>query len=149
MRVLAEVVIWWAVLLGVWLMSLNAFSYEELGTAAGLALPCAFAARAARIAARGRWRVRPHWARWLPHLPVAVLHDTVAVLRLATKRDRPEDDSFDEVPLDGGQQVAHEALATAVVSSAPGSVVVDAKDNRLCVHHLPIGETGLSRAVRE
>lgn len=149
MRVLAEVVVWWAVLLGVWLMSLNAFSFAELGTAAGLALPCAFAARAARLAAGGRWRIRLRWARWLAHLPWAVLHDTAAVLRLATKPDRPEDDSFDEVPLGAGPHAGHEALATATVSGTPGSVVVDARDNRLCVHRLPIGAIGLTDAVRE
>jgi multisubunit Na+/H+ antiporter MnhE subunit len=144
MRLLAELVVWWAVLLGVWLMSLNAFSYAELLTATALALPCAFAARAARIAASGRWRVRAGSVRWPAHLPWAVAHDTVAVLRLAAEPDRPDDDSFDDVALDHDC----EALATTVVSGAPGSVVVDAQNDRLLVHRLPIGETGLSRAVR-
>lgn len=142
----AEIAVWWAVLLLVWLASLNAFSYAELGTAAGLALPCAFAARAARIAAGGRWKVTARWTRWLAAVPWAVLHDTAAVLRLATRRDHPERDSFDEIGIGAG--AGHEALATAVVSAAPGSVVVDAESGRLLVHRLPIGETGLTEAVR-
>lgn len=139
---IAEVAVWWAVLLLVWLASLNAFSYAELATAAGLALPCAFAARAARIAANGRWRLDPRVLRWLLRAPWAVLHDTAAVLRLAAKPDRPQVDSFDPIP------VEDEALATAMVSAAPGSVVVDAEDDELTVHRLPIGETALTRAVR-
>jgi multisubunit Na+/H+ antiporter MnhE subunit len=139
---IGEIAAWWAVLLLVWLASLNAFSYTELGTAAGLAIPCAFAARGARIAASGRWRVRARWARWLLFAPSAILHDTAAVLRLAAKRDRPEDDSFDHIPAED------EALSTAVISSAPGSVVVDADDDRLTVHRLPIGDTKLTEAVR-
>ncbi|HJP78916.1 MAG TPA: Na+/H+ antiporter subunit E [Pseudonocardiaceae bacterium] len=138
---IGEIAAWWAVLLLVWLASLNAFSYAELATAAGLALPCAFAARAGRIAASGRWRVKARWARWLLFAPAAILHDTVAVLRLATRPDRPQDDSFDHLP------AQDEALATAMVSAAPGSVVVDAERNRLTVHRLPIGETKLTEAV--
>jgi multisubunit Na+/H+ antiporter MnhE subunit len=141
MRVFAEVVAWWAVLLGVWLMSLNAFSFAELITATALALPGAFAARAARIAASGSWRVRPRQLRWLLHLLWAILHDTVAVLRLPAGGK----DEFSEMPVSHGG----EAPATAVVSAAPGSVVVDAEDDTLLVHRLPIGETGLTEAVRE
>ncbi|HEY4022858.1 MAG TPA: Na+/H+ antiporter subunit E [Pseudonocardiaceae bacterium] len=147
MRRRGEIVIWWVVLLGVWLASLNAFSYAELATAAALALPCAFAARAARIAARGQWRlaVRGRSAvHGLRFLPMAILHDTVSVLRLALGRDRPEDDSFDEVELRGEQ-----ALATIMVSTAPGSVVIDAGADHLLVHRLPIGETRLTEAVRK
>lgn len=148
-----EIAVWWAVLLLVWLASLNAFSFAELGTAAGLALPCAFAARAGRIAAGGRWRLDWHWARWLLSVPWAILHDTVSVLRLAMGPDRPDDDSIDAVELEG-RGAGHEALATLVLSTSPGSVVVDADEDRLLVHRLPIGETvpigtsTLSEAVR-
>ncbi|HEX4226765.1 MAG TPA: hypothetical protein VHZ97_30660 [Pseudonocardiaceae bacterium] len=138
MAKLAEVTVWWAVLLLVWLASLNAFSYAELGTAAGLALPCALAARAARIAAGGRWRIR---ARWLLLVPSAILHDMVSLLRLGSSE---RDDSFDEIDIHG-----YQAMATIVVSATPGSVVVDADDDRLLVHRLPIGQTRLTEAVRE
>jgi multisubunit Na+/H+ antiporter MnhE subunit len=143
----AEVLAWWAVLLGAWLMSLNAFSFAELTTAACVALPGALAACAARRAVGGRWHVRVRWARWLRFAPWAILHDTVSVLRLAAGPDRPDDDSFDEVELTRAED-GHEAFATALVSAAPGSVVVDADHRRLLVHRPPIGDTGLTGAVR-
>lgn len=143
----AEVAGWWAALVLVWLATLNSFSYAELGTCAVIAVPGALAARAGRVAAGQRWRVRARWVRWLRFVPVAVLHDTMGVFRLATRRDRPQDDSFDEVRLRAGG-AAHEALATAAVSATPGSVVVDADNERLVVHRVPIGETRLSEAVR-
>jgi multisubunit Na+/H+ antiporter MnhE subunit len=154
MRALLEVAAWWAALLLVWLATLTAFSLEELATASALAVPCALAARAARRAAGIRWRIKPGWARWLLSVPWSVLHDTVAVLLLAVRPDRPEDDSFQEVVLSGDRDSAgrngHEALATAALSAAPGSVVVDAGEqhDRLLVHTLPIGRTRLERAVR-
>jgi multisubunit Na+/H+ antiporter MnhE subunit len=138
MAKLAEVTVWWAVLLLVWLASLNAFSYAELGTAAGLALPCALVARAARIATGGRWRIR---ARWLLLVPSAILHDTVSLLRLGFSA---RDDSFDEIGIRGD-----EATATIALSATPGSVVVDADEDRLLVHRLPIDETRLTEAVRK
>jgi multisubunit Na+/H+ antiporter MnhE subunit len=111
-----------------------------LATAASLALPCAFAARAARIAAAGHWRFSVHG---LLLVPSAILHDTISVLRLAVGPDRPGDDSFDEIDIRDD-----EALATIVVSTAPGSVVVDSDRDCLLVHRLPIGETRLTKAVR-
>jgi multisubunit Na+/H+ antiporter MnhE subunit len=144
-----EIAVWWAVLLLVWLATLNAFSFEELSLAAGLAVPSAFAARAARIAAGGHWRVDPRWIRWLPVTAWTILHDTVSVLRLAAGPDRPEDDSIDTIPLDDDRDDrGHEALATLVLSTSPGSVVVDADRDRLLVHRLPIGRTRQSEVVR-
>ncbi|HEY4459530.1 MAG TPA: Na+/H+ antiporter subunit E [Pseudonocardiaceae bacterium] len=146
---IVEFTVWWAVLLLVWLATLNAFSFEELGLAAGLALPGAFAACAARIATGGRWRVDPRWIRWLLVTPWAILHDTVSVLRLAAGPDRPEDDSIEAITLDNSEDDGgHEALATLVLSTSPGSVVVDAEQDRLLVHRLPIGRTRQSEVVR-
>jgi multisubunit Na+/H+ antiporter MnhE subunit len=145
MRAVAEVAAWWAVLVLVWLATLTAFSCQELVTAAVLALPCAVAARAARRAAGVHWTFRPRWARWLLAAPTAILHDTAGVLLLAVKRR--EEDSFREVPMpehpDGGQA----ALATTVLSATPGSVVVDADDNHLLVHAVPLGRTRLEREI--
>jgi multisubunit Na+/H+ antiporter MnhE subunit len=147
---MAEVLVWWAVLALVWLGTLNAFSYEELTVAALLGLPCAIAARLGRRAAGVSWSVRAGWARWLPHLPWAIVHDTVAMVGLAVRPDRTRDD-FAELPLTDdattAQQAGHEALATATLSATPGSVVVDADDDRLVVHTVPIHQTGLRRAV--
>jgi multisubunit Na+/H+ antiporter MnhE subunit len=146
-----EVLVWWAILVLTWLGTLNAFSYEELAAAAVLAVPCAIAARLGRRAAGVRWSVDPRWARWLPHLAWAILHDTIAMLAIATRPD--QNDDFDELPLakqpTKARQAAHEALATATLSATPGAVVIDANDDhdRLTVHTVPIGETGLRRAV--
>jgi multisubunit Na+/H+ antiporter MnhE subunit len=154
MRALTEVVAWWAALLLVWLATLDAFSFEELAIAGALAVPAAWAARAARGAMGIHWRVEPGWARWLLSVPWAVLHDTAAVLLLAARPDRPEDDSFEDIQLGGDHDSAgrngHEALATAVLSATPGSVVVDAgaDHDRLLVHTLLVGRTRLERAVR-
>jgi multisubunit Na+/H+ antiporter MnhE subunit len=145
MRAVVEVLAWWPVLVLVWLATLNSYSSEELVTAAALALPCAVAARAARRAAGVHWTFRPKWARWLLALPPAVGHDTAGVLLLAMKRSGV--DRFREVPMpehpDGGQ----EATATAILSATPGSVVVDAHDNVLLVHSVPIGRTRLEREI--
>jgi multisubunit Na+/H+ antiporter MnhE subunit len=152
-RAVAEVLVWWAILVLVWLGTLNAFSYEELAVAALLAAPCAIAARLGRRAAGARWSVRAGWVRWLPHLPWAIVHDTVAMLAVAVRPDRPGADDFDELPLANesakARQAGHEALATATLSAAPGSVVVDANEahDRLVVHTVPIHQTGLRRAV--
>ena len=145
MRAVAEVSAWWPVLVLVWLATLNSFSFQELVTAAVLALPCAVAARTARRAAGVHWTFRPGWGRWLLAVPAAIAHDTVGVLLLAVKRSG--DDSFRHVPMpehpDGGQ----EAAATAALSATPGSVVVDADDNTLLVHGMPIGRTRLEREI--
>lgn len=145
MRAVVEIVVWWPVLVLVWLATLNAFSWQELATSAVLALPCAVAARAARRAAGVHWTFRRAWGRWLLAVPAAIAHDTVGVLVLAVKRSGA--DEFREVPMsphpDGGQ----EAAATAILSATPGSVVVDADQNRLLMHTVPIGTTRLEREI--
>jgi multisubunit Na+/H+ antiporter MnhE subunit len=152
MAAVGEIACWWAVLVVVWLATLNALSVEEVVTAAILALPCAWAARAARRAAGEHWRPPAGALRWLLALPWAVLHDAVAALLLAV-RGRPEGE-FVELSLgdDGSdrRRAAREALATATLSATAGSVVVEATDRHdaLLVHTLSIGETAVNREVR-
>jgi multisubunit Na+/H+ antiporter MnhE subunit len=149
MRAGLEIAGWWAVLVLVWLATLNAYSVEELSVAGVLAVPCAIVARTARRAGAGHWTVRAGWVRWLWWLPWSVVRDTVAVLALAT---RPDGDDFRTVALAGATTTAeldsHEALATAVLSASPGSVVVDADEDHLLVHALPIRPTRLETVVR-
>jgi multisubunit Na+/H+ antiporter MnhE subunit len=153
MRAWVEIAAWWLVLVLVWLATLTVFSMQELIASAVFALPCAVAARHGRRAATGHLSVRPGWARWLLAVPWAVLHDTVGVLALALRADRPDDDEFREVTLareaDPARQAGREALATATLSATPGSVVVDADDThrRLLVHKLPLHDTPLDRDV--
>jgi multisubunit Na+/H+ antiporter MnhE subunit len=152
-RAWLEITAWWVVLVLVWLATLTTVSVQELVVAGVLAVPCALLARLGRRAVGVDWPIRTVWLRWLVGIPWAVLHDTVAVLRLAVAPDRPEDDRFRELPLpeqDGpGHSAAQEAVATAVLSASPGSVVVDVNDHRLLVHELPVTSTNLDEAVRK
>lgn len=145
MRAVVEIAAWWPVLILTWLATLNAFSYQELVVAAVLALPCAVAARAARRASRVAWTFRARWGRWLLALPTAIVHDTAGVLLLALRRSGA--DSFREIPMPEHPDGGREAAATAVLSAAPGSVVVDARDNTLLIHSMPLGRTTLEREI--
>lgn len=153
MRAWLEVTVWWAVLVLVWLASLNSFAYAEAVVAAVLAVPCAVAARRARQVPRVSWRLRRGWARWLLRVPWTVTHDTVAMLVLAVRPERTDEDEFTDVRLarkaGAGERAGWEAAATTVLSATPGSIVVDAGEDhdRLLVHTVPIPDTGLREAV--
>ena len=118
---------WWLLLIGVWLLTLGAVTTSELAAAVLLALPCALAARAARLALGGRWRVRPGWVKWVRHLPVSALRDTFAVLRARGpgRLDRmavaPDNDP---------------AVATVAIGLTPGTLVADAGEDEVLVHSL-------------
>lgn len=143
---------WWAFLVVVWIATLNVFSVAEVVVAAVAAVPCAIAVRAARRAAGVRWSVPAGWWRWLLALPAAVVHDTIAALRLAARfRSREAEDEFRVLTLPGGRDSLRWAGTITVLSATPGSVVVDADDERgeLLVHTLPIGRTRLEREVRQ
>ncbi|HEX3647177.1 MAG TPA: hypothetical protein VHV49_02060 [Pseudonocardiaceae bacterium] len=152
-----ETAVWWVFLVVVWIATLNVFSVQEVIVAAAAAVPCAVAARAARRAAGLRWAVRAGWSRWLLTLPSAVAHDTVAALRLAVapRSTREADDEFRTVDLPGGHDDARwagrAATTITVLSSTPGSVVIDSDDERgeLLTHSLPIGDTRLEQQVRQ
>ncbi|HEX5119778.1 MAG TPA: Na+/H+ antiporter subunit E [Pseudonocardiaceae bacterium] len=153
MRAWGETVAWWAVLVLVWLATLNSFSLAELAAAAVLAVPGAWVARRVRLAAGIRWSLRARWARWLLYLPWALVHDTYRMLMLAVRRDDPDDDRFATVALDepagADRRAGWEAAATTVLAAAPGSVVADAGEehDHLVIHQPPVGDTGLRRAV--
>jgi multisubunit Na+/H+ antiporter MnhE subunit len=149
MRAWREVAVWWAILVVVWLGTVSVVTAQEWLAAAVLAVPCAVAARHGRRAAGAHWAPGAGWTRWLLALPQAVLHDTAAMLVLAVRGDRTSEDGFAELPLpDDDAGAGREALATVVLSATPGSVVVDAHDQRLTVHTVPIGHTRLAKAVR-
>lgn len=153
MRAWGETAVWWAALVLVWLATLNSFSFAELATAAVVAVPGAWAARQARLAAGIRWSLRARWLRWLPYLPWALVHDTYRMLILAVRRDNPDEDRLTTVALDepagADRRAGWEALATTVLAATPGSVVVDAGEehDHLVTHQPPVGDTALRRAV--
>jgi multisubunit Na+/H+ antiporter MnhE subunit len=147
--------VWWALLVGVWLLTLAAFSPAELVAGAVAALPCAAGAVAGRRAMDGAWRARPGWLRWLVPLPLAVVADSCRVLLVPFRRrhGRGGGGRIEEVRLrpERPRAVARtqQAVATTVVSAAPGTVVVDvrADEDVLVVHRLVGGRARVEEAI--
>jgi multisubunit Na+/H+ antiporter MnhE subunit len=152
LRTWLEITTWWVVLVLVWIATLTAVTVQELVAAAILAVPCAVLARLGRQATGIQWPMRAAWLRWPLRLPWAVLHDTVAVLALALRPDRPQEDRFRALRLpeqdSPNTEAAQQAAAAVLLSAAPGSVVVDVNDDRVLVHELPIGSSHLDEAIQ-
>jgi multisubunit Na+/H+ antiporter MnhE subunit len=151
---LLEVVAWWPLLVGIWLLTLSSVNTSDLSFAAGAAVPCAAFATMARRAIAGSWRPDPRWARWIPTLLAAIVTDSVRVFGAAIRgaRTRHVPGRFIHVPLpDPGapRRTAHQALATLTVSATPGSFVVDAEPlaHRLTVHGVTGGRPDLTETV--
>jgi len=141
-----EALVWWIVLTGIWLLTLTSFSVQELSAALVAGLLCALVATTARESYRASWRPRARWLSWIALLPHTVVADTVRVLgpRLRTPAERRR------IPVDDDG-----AVATMVVSAAPGTVVLDdrvaeATGNRttLVVHALVPAGSRIERSVR-
>jgi multisubunit Na+/H+ antiporter MnhE subunit len=125
-----ELLVWWVVAIGVWLTSLSAYSRQDLIVAVGCGLPCAVMAVLARRAVRLRMRPPADAVRWLTALPPAVAGDTVRVLALPWRPSRRSTaGEFRTVDLRArGRTPAasgRRAVATVLLSSTPGSYVVD------------------------
>jgi len=146
-----EVAAWWLVGLLLWSATASPVTVEELVPAALCALACASSARAARRVVGARWRVRAAWFAWAPRLPIAVVADagrlalrwwgrpTVqGVVRRATL----------DTASDPALAVTHRALAAAVLSAAPGSVVLDVDGDDVVLHALTSDPSPLEEAVR-
>jgi hypothetical protein len=122
-----EVLVWWGLTLGVWLITLSAVSAQEAEVAVPVALLCGVVAVAGRRAADNVWGLRPGWLLPLAALPVTVVSDTAQVLASAVTRRAGR---FEEVPVHGGKgsgpaAAGRRALATFLVGASPGSYVVD------------------------
>jgi multisubunit Na+/H+ antiporter MnhE subunit len=154
-RFLAEVLVWTAACVGIWLLTLSSVSRSELLVALACALPCALLAAAGRRAVQGSWAPRPSWLRWLLPLPLAVAGDTARVLgravaalagrrpigavrSVALRRDRP-----------AARWRARQAVAAALVSATPGTVVVDVDGDtgRMALHALGAGRPAMEEVV--
>lgn len=156
MRQLPELLFWWAASIGIWLLTLSSMSLPEVSIAAAAGLPCAVAAIAARRAVGGSWPPRPAWLRWSAPLPLAVAADGVRVLGRAAgvlvgrrieegeirpvqlPRERPEP-----------ERQSREAMAVALTSATPGTVVFDLDDDsgRMLLHALGSGHPQVDEAV--
>lgn len=156
---LAETLVWAALLVGVWVLTLNAVSAPEMGAAGFTALGCGAAATAGRAALGGRWRPAPGWARWLPRLLLAVPADAARVFGAALSQlgRHPGGERGRlrrvEMPVPGDRRrwAARQALATMAVSSTPGSYVVHVDDDRgeLVVHALVEGAPSMVDVVAQ
>lgn len=150
-----EVLWWWGVSFGIWLLTLSSISAAEILVALSCGLVCGIAARAARIAVGGKWKPHPVWLWWLGPLAVAVVADTarvfVAAVRLWGKADPPVRPHEVQLPTGGSEDVsaAREALATLAVSAPPGTFVIDTDPDahRLVVHTLVEGGPSVEEAV--
>ena len=158
MRQLAELLFWWAAAMGVWLLTLSSMSLPEVSVAAAAGLPCAVLAIASRRAVGGSWPPRAAWLRWAAPLPLAVVADGARVLgraagvlvgrRIGDGEIRPV-----QLPRErpAPRRQSREAMAVALVSATPGSVVVDLDDGsgRMLLHALGSGRPSMEEAVAE
>lgn len=148
-RVISEVLPWWLGLTGLWLLTLSTPSLPEIVVAAGSALLCAFAARAARRAVGGSWRPRARWFRWLLAVPATALRESGRTLVKVVRH--PRAGRFDTVALPdepAAVRDARAAVAAAVVGSTPGTMVVATPPGRLVVHRLLDGDSRVLDEVR-
>ncbi len=155
----AEVLVWWSLLVGVWVLTLSSVATSEMLAATGSALLCAIAGVAAREAAGGAWRPAPSWAAWFVRLPVVVVSDTVRVLlravRLASGAEAEGDPGdLHTLAIPGGETgdryAARQAISTIAVSLTPGTYVADVDEGHavLLVHGLVSGGPSMEESVR-
>jgi len=127
-----------------WLLFVDTFAGQEVIVGLVAAAIAATAAELVRSQELVRFRLDPHWLRGLPGLPWQVLHDTwlltVALWRHCT--GSPVRGVFRVVPFpseaDDDRSAARRALATALVSVAPNTVVVgvEGAEGEMLVHQL-------------
>jgi hypothetical protein len=129
----------------VWMISLSVAPLQEYLLAAGCAIPCGVGAVVARRAVGDSWTLRPGWLRPLLLLPVAVLTDTLAVLRSGL-RPQGRVQSMAGPPGAGPVSRSGRAVATMLVSVTPASFVLDAESG--IIYHSVAGPgPSMARAV--
>lgn len=151
MGVTLEFAAWWAATVGIWLVSLSAYSSQDLVVALACAVPCAALAVGARRAIRGAWRPPRDLWRVVPLLPIAIVADGARVLAAVWWRGRGASMKFRSTTFDTRGRVAESAgrraLWSLLLSSTPGTYVVDADpDGRVLLHSVG-GPTSLERLM--
>ena len=149
-----EIALWWALMVGVWDLTLAGTTLPDIVAAIGAGFVSAIGAHAARRLVGGRWAPRPRWLRWLPVIAVSAIADVVRAFELAARHvvRRDVDAAFGEVSLrpqaDRDADI-HRALATLAITSTPGSVIYDADPDghRLFKHELVSGPPDLEGTV--
>lgn len=154
--VAVEMLVWSALMVGMWVVTLSAATVPEVVAAAAAGVVSALGAVVARVALGGRWRAKARWSRWLVTWWGSLVADTAAVFALAARHLRHRDVAGDFVevalrrtPGDEPSEDMHRALAALVLSSTPGSVVYDSdpRGHRLFVHTIVDVPPDLEAAV--
>jgi multisubunit Na+/H+ antiporter MnhE subunit len=153
-RFAVEVGLWWALMVGVWDLTLSGTTLPDISAALGAGLLSAVAAVVTRRTLGGRWLPRPRWLRWLPVVVLKLFADTTRVLLLAVRHvgRRDVEGQLGVVQLKFSTPAdadIHRALATFAVTSTPGSVIYDAEpeSHRLLKHTLVTGPPDLEGTV--
>lgn len=125
-----ELLVWWGVTTGVWIVSLSAYSSQDLVAALACGVPCAVMAVLARRTLRLAARPPAEAWRWLAALPWSIAVDTVRVLALPWRRGaRSSAGQFRNMPLGpsgtSAGAVGRRAAAALIMSATPGAFVVD------------------------
>lgn len=149
-----ELALWWALMIGVWELTLSGATLPDVLAAVAAGFCSAVAAVATRRLIGGRWRPRARWAMWLPVVGAKAVADTARAFSLAARHGvhRDVDTSCGEVPVRRGAErdvAIHQALASLAITSTPGSVVydIDSDGNRLYKHELVSGPPDLEGVV--
>jgi multisubunit Na+/H+ antiporter MnhE subunit len=149
-----EIALWWALMVGVWDLTLAGTTLPDLLAAIVAGLISAMGARATRRLIGGNWAPRPRWLVWLPVIAVNAVADTGRAFALAARHvvRRDVDASFGEVPLrrrSARDTDIHRGLAALAITSTPGAVIYDedAEGRRLFKHELVSGPPDLEAVV--
>ncbi|MBO0866015.1 MAG: Na+/H+ antiporter subunit E [Mycobacterium sp.] len=123
---LAEILLWWLLTTAIWLATVTSFTAAEMLAAVVCTLPAAVAARAARQANGGQWRLRIGWLRVIPIVLRDVPVQAAQVWRYALTARRRGVISTVTLPADPEPvAAARRAMAVLAFATTPGSVVVD------------------------
>lgn len=149
-----EIALWWALMVGVWDLTLAGTTLPEILAATAAGFVSAVGAYAARRLIGGTWIPKPRWLTWLPVIAVNAVADTVRAFGLAARHvvHRDVDAAFGEVPLRRRSELEadiHRGLATLAITSTPGSVIYDedTDGSRLFKHELVSGPPDLGGLV--
>lgn len=144
----AELLAWWAVATGIWMVSLSIAPLQEWLLAAACGFPCALAALWARRVLGTSWTLRAAWLKPVLTVPYRIVTDAAEVL-LAVVRPGQPGGRFDTVRTgargDSPEARSRRALATFLLSVTPGTYVLDADPDSgdVLVHSLTARQPGL------
>jgi multisubunit Na+/H+ antiporter MnhE subunit len=152
--VVLEIALWWALMVGVWDLTLAGTTLPDLLAAVGAGFVSAVGAYVARRLIGGNWAPNARWMAWLPVIAVNAVFDTARAFALAARHvvRRDVDANFGQVPLrrrSARDADIHRGLAALAITSTPGSVIYDedVEGSRLFKHELVSGTPDLEGVV--